>query len=164
MLIDEPTTRDLIRSALAEDLAYGPDVTSVATVPDSARAEAVISAHQEGVLAGWAVIEWTLAEVTDAASVTLLTADGDRVAAGGRVAVVSAPTRALLTAERTMLNLLCHLSGVASSTARWVAAVSGTGCRIRDTRKTLPGLRLAQKYAVAAGAATITVWGSAMWP
>lgn len=63
-----------------------------------------------------------------------------------------------------MLNLLCHLSGVASSTARWVAAVSGTGCRIRDTRKTLPGLRLAQKYAVAAGAATITVWGSAMWP
>lgn len=93
MLIDEPTTRDLIRSALAEDLAYGPDVTSVATVPDSARAEAVISARQEGVLAGLAVIEWTLAEVTDAASVTLLTADGDRVAAGGRVAVVSAPTR-----------------------------------------------------------------------
>ncbi|MGC7299649.1 nicotinate-nucleotide diphosphorylase (carboxylating), partial [Mycobacteroides abscessus subsp. massiliense] len=77
--------------------------------------------------------------------------DGARVGTGVSLLTVTAPTRDLLTAERTMLNLVCHLSGIATTTAAWVDAVDGTGARIRDTRKTLPGLRLLQKYAVRAG-------------
>lgn len=151
MLIDEKTTRSLIRTALAEDLAYGPDVTSLATVAKTARAQARISARQPGVVAGLAVIAWTLAETTDDATVSLQVSDGVRVASGDVVAEIEAPTLALLTAERTLLNVLCHASGIASTTAQWVDACYGTDCQVRDTRKTLPGLRLLQKYAVAAG-------------
>jgi len=145
--------RALIRTALHEDLRYGPDVTTVATVPADAVSKASVAARRPGVVAGLDVGLVVLDEVLGAGTyqVTDRVADGTAVAAGQSVLTVVAPTRGLLTAERTMLNLLCHLSGIATATAAWVAAVEGTDCRIRDSRKTLPGLRALQKYAVRVG-------------
>lgn len=141
-----------IRRALEEDLRYGPDVTSVATVPAEARADARLVSRADGVVAGLPLIELVLAEVLgDDFSVALLVADGDRVATGDVVAEVSAPTLGLLTVERTMLNLVCHLSGVASATRAWADELEGSRCAVRDTRKTMPGMRLLQKYAVRCG-------------
>lgn len=147
-----------IRRALEEDLRYGPDATSLATVPAQSRATARLASRSDGVVAGLPLIEMVLAEVlgdgadgTDAFSVTLLAADGDRVEDGQVVAEISAPTLGLLTAERTLLNLVCHLSGVATATRAWADELAGTGCAVRDTRKTMPGLRLLQKYAVRCG-------------
>lgn len=143
-----------IRRALEEDLRYGPDATSLATVPADARATARLASRSDGVVAGLPLIEMVLAEVLDTDadySVTLHAADGDRVEAGEVVAEISAPTLGLLTAERTLLNLVCHLSGVATATRAWADEVAGTGCAVRDTRKTMPGLRLLQKYAVRCG-------------
>jgi len=163
----DPATRAdalvAIRRALEEDLRYGPDATSLATVPADAHAVARLATRADGVVAGLPLVEMVLAEVFGAAgprgdgadgpayTVTLHARDGDRVAAGDVVAEISAPTRGLLTAERTLLNLVCHLSGVATATRAWVDRVDGTGCAVRDTRKTLPGLRLLQKYAVRCG-------------
>ncbi|GAB3126715.1 carboxylating nicotinate-nucleotide diphosphorylase [Tsukamurella serpentis] len=143
----------LIRTALAEDLRYGPDVTSAATVPDGAAAVARVVSREAGVLAGVPVAEWVLDEVIGVGEyrVTAKVADGTVVAPGDVVMLIEAPTRALLTAERTVLNILTHLSGIATATAAWVREVEGTGARIRDSRKTLPGLRVLQKYAVRAG-------------
>ena len=141
-----------IRRALDEDLRYGPDATSLATVPADARATARLATRADGVIAGLPLIPLVLAEVLGADfSVTLLAADGDRVAAGDVVAEISAPTRGLLTAERTLLNLVCHLSGVATATRAWADELAGTACAVRDTRKTMPGMRLLQKYAVRCG-------------
>jgi nicotinate-nucleotide pyrophosphorylase (carboxylating) len=143
----------LIRVALDEDLRYGPDVTTMATVPAEATAQAAIVSRQTGVVAGLDVGLLVLDEVIGADNyrVTDRVADGAAVGPGSRVLGLTAPSRGLLTAERTMLNLVCHLSGIATATAQWVAAVAGTDCRIRDTRKTLPGLRALEKYAVRAG-------------
>lgn len=152
--VPEPeATAALIRRALDEDLRYGPDVTSVATVAEDAVAEAAMVSRAHGVLAGLDVGLLVLDEVLGAGGYTVLAraADGARVVPGTEVLRVSAPARGLLTAERTMLNLVCHLSGIASATAAWVEAVAGTDCRIRDSRKTLPGLRALQKYAVRVG-------------
>lgn len=152
--VPEPeATVALIRRALDEDLRYGPDVTSAATVPADAVAEAAMVSRGHGVLAGLDVGLLVLDEVLGAGGYTVAarTADGARVAPGTEVLRVSAPARGLLTAERTMLNLVCHLSGIASATAEWVDAVAGTDCRIRDSRKTLPGMRALQKYAVRVG-------------
>lgn len=141
-----------IRRALEEDLRYGPDATSLATVPADARATALLASRADGVVAGLPLIPMVLAEVLgDDFSVTFLATDGDRVAGGEVVAEISAPTPGLLTVERTMLNLVCHLSGVATATRAWVDELEGTGCAVRDTRKTMPGLRLLQKYAVRCG-------------
>lgn len=151
-MLDEAITRGLIRTALQEDLRYGPDVTSLATVPAAQRATAVIGSRAHGVLAATDVIRWTLEEVVaDGFEVVLRRGDGDRVRPGDVVAEIEAPTRGLLTAERTLLNLLAHACGIASATRLWVDAVDGTGARIRDSRKTLPGMRNLQKYAVACG-------------
>lgn len=143
----------LIRIALDEDLRYGPDATTLATVVADADTTAHVVARQPGTLAGLDVGLLVLDEVIGAGNYRIehRLVDGAHVHPGDRVLTVAAPTRDLLTAERTMLNLVCHLSGVASATAQWVAAVAGTGCRIRDTRKTLPGLRALQKYAVRVG-------------
>ena len=145
-----------VRTALAEDLRYGPDVTTEATVPAHATAVAEITPRQPGVLAGVPVVLAVLDQVAgspEAPGYQVLSAAAD--AAGlvpGRPAlVVRGPVRGLLTAERTALNFLCHLSGIATVTARWVAAVAGTGAVIRDSRKTLPGLRDLEKYAVRCG-------------
>lgn len=151
-MLDEAITRGLIRTALQEDLQYGPDVTSLATVGPQQRSQATVTSRADGVIAAGAAIRWTLEEViADDFSVTLLVADGERVAPGTVVAEIEAPTRGLLTAERTLLNIVTHASGIATDTRQWVDAVEGTGTRIRDSRKTLPGMRNLQKYSVTCG-------------
>jgi nicotinate-nucleotide pyrophosphorylase (carboxylating) len=142
-----------IRRGLDEDLRYGPDVTTVATVPADARTEAALVAREPGVAAGVDVALMVLDEVLGADGYRVLdrVPDGTHVEQGQSLLRVEGPTRGLLTAERTLLNLLCHLSGIASATAVWVQAVEGTKTQIRDTRKTLPGLRALQKYAVRIG-------------
>ncbi|MBF6351719.1 MULTISPECIES: carboxylating nicotinate-nucleotide diphosphorylase [Nocardia] len=151
--LDPDAIRGLIRTALDEDLRYGPDITTVATVPADAAVKAAVVARQPGTVAGIDIGLLVLDEVigADGYEITERIPDGTRIVPGDTVLGVVAPTRGLLTAERTMLNLLCHLSGIATATASWVDAVAGTNCRIRDSRKTLPGLRALQKYAVRAG-------------
>ncbi|AXK85556.1 nicotinate-nucleotide pyrophosphorylase [carboxylating] [Nocardia farcinica] len=157
MALDAALDRDevlaLIRTALDEDLRYGPDVTTVATVPADAVVKASVVSRQPGTVAGIDVGLLVLDEVLGASEyeITGRVADGTRVEPGQAVLGVVAPTRGLLTAERTLLNLICHLSGIATATAAWVDAVEGTDCKIRDSRKTLPGLRALQKYAVRVG-------------
>ncbi|WP_197501308.1 carboxylating nicotinate-nucleotide diphosphorylase [Mycobacterium sp. 852002-51057_SCH5723018] len=145
--------RDTIGRALHEDLRYGPDVTTLATVPDGAVATASMVPREPGVIAGVDVALLVLDEVLGAGGYEVLdrVQDGARPQPGESVLTVLAQTRGLLTAERTMLNLICHLSGIATTTAAWVEAVHGTKAKVRDTRKTLPGLRLLQKYAVRVG-------------
>jgi nicotinate-nucleotide pyrophosphorylase (carboxylating) len=150
--LDPDDTERAVRGALAEDLRYGPDVTSAATAPPGLRAVAGAVARQPGVLAG---IPVALA-VLDAAGIgpeaaEPLRADGDRLQAGAEVLRISAPMRELLGAERTLLNFLTHLSGIATATRAWADALAGTGCTVRDTRKTTPGLRQLEKYAVRCG-------------
>ena len=142
-----------IRRGLDEDLRYGPDVTTEATVPADATTVGALVAREPGVAAGVDVALLVLDEVLgpDGYRVLDRVADGTRLDKGQCLLRVEAPTRGLLTAERTLLNLVCHLSGIATATAAWVDAVEGTGARIRDTRKTLPGLRALQKYAVRVG-------------
>ncbi|WP_280258591.1 carboxylating nicotinate-nucleotide diphosphorylase [Nocardia wallacei] len=151
--LDRAEVVRLIRTALDEDLRYGPDITTAATVPAEAVVKAAMVSRQPGTVAGLDVGLLVLDEVIGAGDyeVTERVADGTRVAAGDAVLRLVAPTRGLLTAERTMLNLVCHLSGIATATSAWVDAVAGTRCRIRDSRKTLPGLRALQKYAVRVG-------------
>ncbi|GAA4679297.1 carboxylating nicotinate-nucleotide diphosphorylase [Gordonia humi] len=143
----------LIRTALIEDLRYGPDITSLATVPDDATAEAKIVSRQHGVVAGLPAVLAVFDQVIGEGGyeVSARIDDGSTVEPGTVALAVTAPTRSLLTAERTALNLLCHLSGIATATAAWVAAVDGTNAKIRDSRKTMPGMRALQKYAVRAG-------------
>ncbi|WP_241386224.1 carboxylating nicotinate-nucleotide diphosphorylase [Rhodococcus sp. CH91] len=151
--LDLDETRALVRRALDEDLQYGPDVTTEATVPADAVATASVVARQAGTVAGIDVALLVLDEVVGSEHYRVLdrVADGVRVSPGDAVLTVEAPTRGLLTAERTMLNLLCHLSGIATATSHWVDAVAGTDAKIRDSRKTLPGMRALQKYAVRTG-------------
>ncbi len=148
----DQATEALVRAALDEDLAGGVDVTSAATVPADQRAAGDLVARADGVVAGL----WVARAVFRAASGGDVefrghVADGDRLSRGGVLATVRGPTRALLHAERTALNLLCRLSGVATATRRWADALSGTGAVVRDTRKTTPLLRALEKYAVRCG-------------
>lgn len=145
--------RATIGRALDEDLRYGPDITTQATVPDAAVATAALVSREPGVAAGVDVALLVLDEVLgpDGYRVRDRVQDGARLQPGAPLLTVQARTLGLLTAERTMLNLVCHLSGIATATAAWVDAVRGTNAKIRDTRKTLPGLRVLQKYAVRVG-------------
>lgn len=147
------TDQDLIKAALAEDLAGGVDITSHATISADANSVADFVARMDGVIAGINVAHAVLAEVglTD---VTLLKKDGDRVKAGDVLMTVHGNTRAILLAERTALNFFGHLSGIATLTSKWVAEVTGTKCQVRDTRKTTPGMRTIEKYAVRMGGGT----------
>ncbi len=147
--LDAGAVEDLARRTVAEDLDGGVDVTSTATVPEALTGTAAFVARGEGVVAGVGVAMAVL-DVVGAFALTP-TPDGRRVTAGETVLTATGPVRGLLTAERSALNLLCHLSGVATATRRWVDAVEGTGARVRDTRKTMPGLRALEKYAVRAG-------------
>jgi nicotinate-nucleotide pyrophosphorylase (carboxylating) len=143
---------DLARAAVEEDLASGVDITSEATVPADQRAAGELVARADGVVAGLAVAEATFVSTSDARlDVTRSVADGDVVTAGTVLMTVTGPTRALLLAERTALNLLCHLSGIATATRRWADALAGTHAVVRDTRKTAPLLRSLEKYAVRCG-------------
>lgn len=156
--LDPVAVHALVAAALEEDLVGGPvadDVTSAATVPATARGRAVVASRDQGVVAGLAVSALVLHHVLgDDVRITDRAPDGTRVSPGQVVMRVEGPTRGLLTAERTALNVACHLSGIASATARWVDALAGTGTRVLDTRKTLPGLRALQKYAVRCGGGT----------
>jgi nicotinate-nucleotide pyrophosphorylase (carboxylating) len=145
--------RITIRRGLEEDLRYGPDITTLATVPEDATTVASLVSREPGVAAGIDVALLVLDAVLgeDGYRVVDRVDDGTRLDAGAVLLRVQGPTRGLLTAERTLLNLVCHLSGIASATAAWVEAVEGTKAEIRDTRKTLPGLRALQKYAVRVG-------------
>jgi nicotinate-nucleotide pyrophosphorylase (carboxylating) len=140
----------LVRGFLAEDVGSG-DVTTRATVPAGTRARGLIAAKQDGVLSGVEPAVAVFRAVDDTVDVQRLAADGDRVSPGTPVLDVSGSAHAILEAERTALNLLQRLSGVATMTARYVDAVAGTGARILDTRKTTPGLRLLEKQAVLHG-------------
>jgi nicotinate-nucleotide pyrophosphorylase (carboxylating) len=145
--------RATISRALAEDLRYGPDVTTLATVPDGAATTASLITREPGVIAGVDVALLVLDEVLGAGGYRVLdrVEDGARLQPGAPALTLEAQMLGLLTAERTLLNLVCHLSGIATATAAWVDAVHGTDAKIRDTRKTLPGLRTLQKYAVRVG-------------
>ncbi|MCW2725296.1 MAG: nicotinate-nucleotide pyrophosphorylase [Frankiales bacterium] len=148
--LDASYVEELARAAVAEDLAGGVDVTSVATVPEDLVGTASFGARGSGVVAGIPVAMAVLDVVGEVEHLARST-DGTRVTAGTTVLEVRGPVRTLLTAERSALNLLCHLSGVATLTRQWADAVAGTGAHIRDTRKTTPGLRLLEKYAVRCG-------------
>ncbi len=145
--------RAVIRRALDEDLRYGPDITTEATVPADASTTAALVTREPGVIAGCEVALLVLDEVLGMGGYRVLdrVADGDQVGPGTKVLRVEAETRGMLTAERTLLNLVCHLSGIATAARQWVDAVAGTRAVVRDTRKTLPGLRALQKYAVRVG-------------
>ena len=151
--VDPDAVAALVRMAVSEDLAGGIDVTSTATVPLEQRSIGTFGARRSGTLAGLAVAAAVIDAVCgpDASDFDYLAEDGDDVAAGSEIARVEAPTRLLLTAERSALNLLCHLSGVATLTRRWADALQGTAAKVRDTRKTTPGLRFLEKYAVRCG-------------
>jgi nicotinate-nucleotide pyrophosphorylase (carboxylating) len=138
-----------VARALAEDVGPG-DVTA-ALVPAAQQVRARVLARESAILCGQAWFDASFAQLDPAVRVEWLAVDGDRVAADSVLCRVSGPARAVLTGERTALNFLQTLSATASATRRYVDAVAGTACRILDTRKTLPGLRLAQKYAVRCG-------------
>jgi nicotinate-nucleotide pyrophosphorylase (carboxylating) len=145
---------ELLRTAFAEDLGRGGDLTTEATVPPDAVAAGIIAARRPGVVAGLTVAARAFELFDPAVRVSLLRCDGDDVPAGASLARVEGPARSLLTAERTALNLLGHLSGIATTTASVVAALKGTGATVTCTRKTTPGLRVLEKYAVRAGGGT----------
>jgi nicotinate-nucleotide pyrophosphorylase (carboxylating) len=151
--LDPDAVAGFVRMALAEDLAGGADVTTAATVPAGARGRGELVARSAGVLAGLPVAElvFYLVPADAPLSVRPHAADGDDVAAGQVLLTVAGSVAAILTAERTALNLICHLSGIATLTRQFVDAIAGTGASIRDTRKTLPGLRALEKYAVRCG-------------
>ncbi len=140
----------IVALALREDRVRR-DLTSRLLVPPEAESTAVLLVKAEGVVAGLEVFEMAFKQVDPALRVALALRDGARVRPGEVAARVAGRTRSILAGERTALNLVCHLSGVATLTARYVAEVAGTGAAITDTRKTMPGLRLLEKAAVAAG-------------
>jgi nicotinate-nucleotide pyrophosphorylase (carboxylating) len=143
---------EVVQRALEEDLGALGDVTTIATIPATLLGSADLVPRQPGVVAGLEVAGYVFETVSQGrVRVALGSADGARVEPGEVLATVRGPVRDLLTAERTALNLLGHLSGIATLTRRWADAVEGTGARIRDTRKTTPGLRALEKYAVRCG-------------
>lgn len=141
---------DIVDRALAEDLDDAGDITSQTVIPAGSRSRGRFIAREAGVIAGLPVAGYVFARVDDTVDFGSIE-EGARVEVGASIATVSGPSRSILTAERTALNLLARMSGVATATARFVAAVEGTGARITDTRKTLPGLRVLDKYAVSVG-------------
>lgn len=151
--LDPDAVAALARAAIAEDLMGGIDETSASTVPAAHRGIGTYGSRAGGVVAGLPVAAAVVDTVCgDAAGeFVYLVDDGARVEPGQPLARVAAPTRLLLTAERSSLNLLCHLSGVATLTRRWVDALDGSATAVRDTRKTTPGLRAVEKYAVRCG-------------
>lgn len=140
-----------VRIALAEDLGRAGDITSAATIPADRSASAVIAARRPGVVAGMSFAAEAFRQVDPAVRFTVEREDGATLEAGAILARISGPARAILSAERVALNYLGRLSGIATATAAFVAAVAGTGARITDTRKTTPGLRAIEKYAVRCG-------------
>jgi len=149
--LPEVLIEPVVRLALAEDLGRAGDMTAMACIPENARMKAAFAARKPGVLAGIDCVRLAVLAMDPNASVDLGLSDGDAFDAGEVLAVVEADARAFLSAERTALNLVGRLSGVATLTRTYVEAVAGTKARIADTRKTTPGLRALEKHAVACG-------------
>ncbi len=150
--LDPVAVADVARRALAEDLGAEGDLTTAATVPAALWSTGEYRTRQRGVAAGLPVLAAVLeVHLGDDVAVTAGVSDGEVVEPGAVLATVTASTRGLLEVERTSLNLLGHLAGIATATRRWVDALAGTGTRVRDTRKTTPGLRALEKYAVRCG-------------
>jgi nicotinate-nucleotide pyrophosphorylase (carboxylating) len=141
----------LVRTALLEDLGRAGDVTTNAIVPDDALVQTALVARQAGVIAGLDLARLAFELIDPTIAIVLAKPDGSAVAPGDLIATVAGSARGILTAERVALNFLCHLSGIASATAAVVAAVRGTKAQIVCTRKTTPGLRAIEKYAVRMG-------------
>ncbi|MEU9001871.1 carboxylating nicotinate-nucleotide diphosphorylase [Streptomyces sp. NPDC048551] len=150
--LDPIEVEDIAHMALSEDLDGGVDVTTVATVLEDAEAVADFVAREAGVVAGLRIAEAVFSVVcTEAFEVERHAEDGDTVEAGQLLLSVRSRTRDLLTAERSALNIVCRLSGIATATRRWADVLEGTSAKVRDTRKTTPGLRSLEKYAVRCG-------------
>jgi len=143
--------RRLVELALAEDLGAAGDLTSQAVIPESLQGTAVFVARASGVLAGLPIVAIVASKVAVHLEVVLLKKDGDSLTMGDKIAEIRGPMRGILAVERTALNFLQHLSGIATLTRRFVEAVAGLHCKILDTRKTTPGWRLLEKYAVRQG-------------
>jgi nicotinate-nucleotide pyrophosphorylase (carboxylating) len=144
-------TEPLVRAALLEDLGRAGDITTDAIVPASAQAETALVARQAGVVAGLDLALLAFRLIEPAVRAQIERADGSRIERGDTIARIAGPARGILSAERVALNFLCHLSGIASSTASVVASIRGQRARVVCTRKTLPGLRTVQKYAIRVG-------------
>lgn len=153
--VDRQWAGDLVRATIEEDLAGGVDVTTTSTVEEDQVSIAELVARDDGVVAGLEIAELVLRQVAAPDEIEIEieigVRDGAQVRRGDVLLTARGKTRQILTAERTALNLLCHLSGVATLTRRWVDEVAGTGAVIRDTRKTMPLLRSLEKYAVRCG-------------
>ena len=149
----------VVRAALLEDLGRAGDITAHAVLPAETRLRAEFRARGDGVVAGVDCVRLAMACIDPNVRFESVLGDGSRVGRGDVVAKVEGPARSILMAERVALNLLCHLSGVATLTARYVAAVAGTRARITGTRKTLPGLRALQKQAILSGGGTSHRYG-----
>ncbi|MEO7564291.1 MAG: carboxylating nicotinate-nucleotide diphosphorylase [Sphingomicrobium sp.] len=145
---------DFVHRTLAEDLGEGGDVTSAATIPAKARFTAEMNCREPIVVAGIAIAEAFFRALDPAVEIKRLIEDGDRIAAGTVMMRISGNARAMLTAERSALNTLQHLCGIATLTRHYVDAVAGTGATLLDTRKTIPGLRVLGKYAALMGGAS----------
>ncbi|WP_029068198.1 carboxylating nicotinate-nucleotide diphosphorylase [Jonesia quinghaiensis] len=159
--LNDAWMQSIVDIALAEDLGEQPgrDVTTMATMPATAQIQARLVAREEGVVAGLALVPVVLTQVVDrldlgAVQVDFHATDGETVTAGQQLAVLTGPVWALLIAERTLLNLVSRASGVATATHQWALALEGTSSMVLDTRKTTPGLRELEKYAVRAGGGT----------
>jgi nicotinate-nucleotide pyrophosphorylase (carboxylating) len=148
--LDIKQVRPLIRMAMEEDLGRG-DVTTNLLFPDGTRASAMVVSREEIVVAGLPVVKEILRQYDPRLKMTAYFEDGQQAHVGNKLALIAGPLRSMLSAERVMLNFLQRLSGIATTTSRYVRAVKGTKAKIYDTRKTLPGWRLLEKYAVRCG-------------
>lgn len=151
--LNDAEVQDFVRSTLAEDLGERGDVTSKFVVPETARLKAVMAAREPLVVAGLPLAESFFRALDANCEIEIKAQDGDRVEAGAELMVVTGSARALLTAERSALNTVQHLAGIATLTRQYVDAIEGTGAKLLDTRKTTPGLRLLEKYATRMGGA-----------
>ena len=142
---------DAVRAALKEDLGHGHDATSAALIPPDAEITATINARAHGILCGLTIGLSAFMQIDPDCEIEVYQNDGDILEAATKIATITGPARAILTAERVCLNFMSHLSGIATLTAHYVQEIDGTNAKIADTRKTLPGLRALQKYAVTCG-------------
>lgn len=150
---DQQTIDRLIDACLSEDVGAG-DLTSAATLAKGARLELVMSTRQDIIVAGLDIAVQVFLRLAPDAHVACLRKDGERVPSGGQLMILEGPAQGLLSAERTALNIVQMLSGIATETGRYVDAIAGTGAVLLDTRKTIPGLRVLSKYATRMGGAT----------
>ncbi len=154
-----------VRSTLAEDMASGGDITSMATIPAGARFSGVMESRDAITVAGLPIAAMFFRALDPAMEIEILAAEGEQVAAGSDLMRLTGNARAMLTAERSALNTVQHLSGIATMTRQYVDALAGTGATLLDTRKTIPGLRVLEKYATRTGGATnhrMGLWDAAM--